>query len=531
MNITTEMKRNLSLPTRRRVLKKMPTALSKGLQQAVLLAMVPTAATAQERPNVIFIVADDLGYGDLSCYGATRVQTPHVDGLAARGVRFTDAHACASTSTPSRYGLLTGEYPFRRKGTDVAAGNAGMIIRPEQFTLADVFRQAGYRTAAIGKWHLGLGSKTAAQDWNGVLDESPADIGFDESYIMAATADRVPCVFIENGRVANYDASAPIEVSYQANFAGEPTGEGNPELLTKLRSSHGHNMSIVNGIGRIGYMRGGGKALWQDENIADSIVAHSIRFIEQSAGRPFFLYLCTNDIHVPRYPHDRFRGKNEMGLRGDAIMQFDWTVGEIVSALRRMGIEENTLVVLTSDNGPVLDDGYDDHAVELAGDHRPGGPFRGGKYSAFEAGSAVPFIVSWPGHTAAGRESDALLALTDGVASMAALIGVGMPDGAAPDSRNCLATWLGRSRESCPYVVSMAANRSLTLRTKRWKYIEPSDGAPMIPWGPKIETGYRNTPQLFDMKKDVGETRDVSKQKPRVLRKLRKIIYNENKRK
>ena len=518
------MKRNLSLPARRRVLKKMPTALSKGLQQVVLLAMIPTAATAQERPNVIFIVADDLGYGDLSCYGATRVQTPHVDGLAARGVRFTNAHACASTSTPSRYGLLTGEYPFRRKGTDVAAGNAGMIIRPEQFTLADVFRQAGYRTAAIGKWHLGLGSKTATQDWNGVLDESPADIGFDESYIMAATADRVPCVFIENGRVANYDASAPIEVSYQENFPGEPTGERNPELLTKLRSSHGHNMSIVNGIGRIGYMRGGGKALWQDENIADSIVAHSVRFIEQSAGRPFFLYLCTNDIHVPRYPHDRFRGKNEMGLRGDAIMQFDWTVGEILSALQRMGIEENTLVVLTSDNGSVLDDGYDDHAVELAGDHRPGGPFRGGKYSAFEAGSAIPFIVSWPGHAAVGRESDALLALTDGVASMAALISVSVPDGAAPDSRNCLATWLGRSKESCPYVVSMAANRSLTLRTKRWKYIEPSDGRPMIPWGPKIETGYLKTPQIFDIKTDIGETKDVSKKKPRVLRKLKRML-------
>ena len=518
------MKRILPLPAGERAFQKSPSALPIGLQQMALLAMVPTAATAQERPNVIFIVADDLGYGDLSCYGASKVQTPCVDGLAARGVRFTDAHACASTSTPSRYGLLTGEYPFRRKGTDVAAGNAGMIIRPEQFTLADVFRQAGYRTAAIGKWHLGLGSKTAAQDWNGLLDETPADIGFDESYIMAATADRVPCVFIENGRVANYDASAPIEVSYQQNFPNEPTGAQNPELLTKLRPSHGHSMSIVNGISRIGYMRGGGKALWQDENIADSIVAHAVRFIEQSAGSPFFLYLCTNDIHVPRYPHDRFRGKNEMGLRGDAIVQFDWTVGEIVAVLREKGIEDNTLVVLTSDNGPVLDDGYDDHAVELAGDHRPGGPFRGGKYSAFEAGSAVPFIVCWPGRIAGGQESDALLALTDGVASMASLVGVSLPEGAAPDSRNSLATWLGQSKESCPYVVSMAANRSLTLRTKRWKYMEPSDGKPIIPWGPKIETGYLKTPQLFDIKKDIGETKDVSRKKPRVLLRLQHVL-------
>ena len=199
-------------------------------------------------------------------------------------------------------------------------------------------------------------------------------------------------------------------------------------------------------------------------------------------------------------------------------------MGEIIAVLREKGIEDKTLIVLTSDNGPVLDDGYDDHAVELAGDHRPGGPFRGGKYSAFEAGSAVPFIVSWPGRIAGGQESDALLALTDGVASMASLVGVSLPEGAAPDSRNSLATWLGRSKESCPYVVSMAANRSLTLRTKRWKYMEPSDGKPIIPWGPKIETGYLKTPQLFDIKKDIGETKDVSRKKPRVLLRLQHVL-------
>ena len=327
----------------------------------LLPVLAAAAAAAQpvhvDKPNIIVIVADDLGYGDLSCYGATRVHTPAVDSLAARGVRMTNMHACASTSTPSRYALLTGQYPFRRPGTDVAAGNAGMIIKPEQTTVADLMHRAGYFTAAIGKWHLGLGRQTAQQDWNGTIDQTPRDLGFDYHYIMAATADRVPCVYIEDGRVANYDPSAPISVSYRQNFVGEPTGRDNPELLTKLKPSHGHDMSIVNGISRIGYMKGGGRALWQDESIADSIVSHAIGFIDSHRSAPFFMYLCTNDVHVPRMPNERFRGKSPMGLRGEAILQFDWTVAQITKALRERGLDENTLLIITSDNGPVLDDG------------------------------------------------------------------------------------------------------------------------------------------------------------------------------
>ena len=506
----------------------------------LILATVPLAAmgsmaqkAGSATPNVILLVADDLGYGDLSCYGATRVETPNVDALARGGICFTDVHACASTSTPSRYGLLTGEYPFRRTGTDVAAGNAAMIIRPEQYTIADMFRSAGYRTAAIGKWHLGLGSTTAEQDWNGQLDEHPADIGFDYSYIMAATADRVPCVFIENGHVANYDPSAPISVSYIHNFEGEPTARTNPELLSKLRSSHGHDQSIVNGIGRIGYMKGGGKALWQDENIADSILSHAVAFIKgekgQDSDKPFFIYLCTNDVHVPRYPHQRFRGKSPMGLRGEAILQFDWTVGELMRALREAGLEDNTLIILTSDNGPVLDDGYDDQALKLAGTHRAGGPFRGAKYSAYEAGNAVPFIVSWQGHVARGQKSDALLSLNDIFRSLSTLIGQEIPDAAAPDSRDMLRTLLGKSRKSVPYLLTMPNNRSINLRTKNWKYIEPSDGKPMITWGPRIETGYKSVPQLYDMTRSRYEATDVASQHPELVSEFQDIIDRERK--
>lgn len=471
-------------------------------------ACASALAQTTDRPNVILLVADDLGYGDLSCYGATMVETPNVDNLAANGVRFTDCHAVASTSTPSRYSLLTGEYCFRRPGTDIAAGNAGMIIRPHQYTMADMFHSAGYKTAAIGKWHLGLGLETGQQDWNGELDATPKDLGFDYHYLMAATSDRVPCVFIENGRIANYDPDAPVYVSYQKNFDGEPTGASNPELLTKLKPSHGHNQSIVNGISRIGYMKGGGKALWKDENLADSIIAHSVKFIEENKDNPFFMYLCTNDVHVPRYPHDRFRNKNAMGLRGDAIVQFDYTVGQIYQTLEKLGLAENTLLVITSDNGPVLDDGYIDQAKEKVGTHKPGGPWRGGKYSAFEAGTAVPFIVHWPARIKSGKTSGALISHIDNLATFAEIAGVQIPAGAAYDSQSHVGTWTGEDENDREYVVEMSQARSLGLRTSRWKYIEPSNGnATQGQTG--IETGYKSTPQLYDISASRYETTDV----------------------
>ena len=239
-------------------MKIIPWLLCYGVGPSLL---VPCQAAAErradaERPNVVLIVADDLGYGDLSCYGAHRVSTPHVDQLAACGLRFTDAHSVAATSTPSRYSLLTGHYSWRRNDTGIATGDAGMVIRPEQATVADLFHEAGYMTGAVGKWHLGLGDKTGTQDWNGRVTPGPEDIGFDYSYLMAATGDRVPCVWMENQRVANYDPSAPISVSYRKPFPGEPLGKDHPELLTKLKPSpnHGRDMAIVNGISRIGYM-------------------------------------------------------------------------------------------------------------------------------------------------------------------------------------------------------------------------------------------------------------------------------------
>lgn len=492
--------------------------------------LLPPALQAQQKrtvpgkelPNVIFIYADDLGYGDLECYGATRVQTPNVNRLANEGIRFTQAHATASTSTPSRYAMLTGEYAWRRPDTDIAAGNAKMIIRPEQFTMADLFKAAGYSTAAIGKWHLGLGDKTGEQDWNAPLPAALGDLGFDYHYIMAATADRVPCVFIENGQVANYDPSAPIEVSYQANFPGEPTGKDNPELLYNLKPSFGHDKSIVNGISRIGYMKGGGKALWKDENIADSILVHAQGFIQANKDKPFFMYFATNDVHVPRFPHERFRGKNPMGLRGDAIVQFDWTVGQLLKTLDDLGIADNTIIILSSDNGPVVDDGYADEAVAKLGNHRPTGPLRGNKYSAFEGGTRIPAIVRWPKEIHKAAVSDALVSQIDWFASFASLLQVRLPKGAAIDSRNHLDTWLGKDNADRPWVIEQALNHALSVRTKEWKYIEPSRGEAIME-RESVETGYLMEPQLYHVASDY-EQKNVAKENLEIVYELQSIL-------
>lgn len=483
-------------------------------------------SSRKEFPNVLIIYADDLGYGDLSCYGATRVSTPHIDTLAGEGVRFTNAHAVAATSTPSRYSLLTGEYAWRRKDTDIATGDAGMIIKPGQFTLADLFKSKGYRTAAIGKWHLGLGDTTGNQDWNAPLPSSLGDLGFDYHYIMAATADRVPCVFIEDGHVANYDPSAPIYVSYKQNFEGEPTGKDNPELLYNLKPSHGHDQSIVNGISRIGYMKGGGKALWKDENIADSITTHAIEFIRRQKDKPFFMYFATNDVHVPRFPHERFRGKSPMGLRGEAIMQFDDTVGRLLKALDEMGLTDNTLIILSSDNGPVVDDGYQDRATELLGKHRPAGPFRGTKYSAFEGGTLVPFIVKWTNHVKAGMVNNELLSQIDVMASLNELIGGRMPQNAAPDSQQRLQTLLGNEGYSRPYVIEQSWSHALCVKTKDWKFIEATDGPTSISWCPGVETGNSLLPQLYEVKQ-VYENRNVANQHPEIVKEMEEILHRE----
>ncbi len=361
----------------------------------VCWASIYTGAGADpvvEAPNIVLIYADDIGYGDLAVYGGTGARTPNSDRLACEGIRFTAAYSSSATCTPSRFSMLTGQYAFRKKGTGVLPGDAAMIIEPGRRTLAQGLKDAGYSTGVIGKWHLGLGDGKSELDWNKEINATPLDIGFDYSFIMAATGDRVPTVYVENRKVVGLDPNDPIRVNYKQNFAGEPTGTTQRASL-KMDWSDGHNNSIVNGIGRIGFQTGGKSAHWIDEEMAEVFTGRAVRFIEEQKNKPFFLYFATHDIHVPRVPHPRFAGRTSMGPRGDALVQFDWSVGEILAALDRLKLTGNTIVILTSDNGPVIDDGYRDFAVEKLGAHKPAGVFRGGKYSLFEGGTRVPFIL------------------------------------------------------------------------------------------------------------------------------------------
>ena len=480
---------------------------------AVLLTL-GDPGSAQTRPNVLIIYTDDLGYGDTSAYGSTAIKTPNIDKLAREGLRFTDAHSEAATCTPSRFALLTGEYAFRKPGRGVLPGNAALIIEPGRTTLPSIFVKAGYAAGAVGKWHLGLGPE-GGPDWNKEIVPSPNSIGFTYSFIMAATGDRVPTVFVENGRVVNLDPADPVFVSYTNPVGDWPTGKDHPELL-QMQSSHGHDQTIVNGIGRIGYMTGGKTALWKDEDMADVFTGKAFEFIEKHKEGPFFLYFATHDPHVPRVPHPRFVGKSGMGPRGDAIVEADWSVGRIIETLDHLSLTSNTLVIFSSDNGPVVDDGYKDDATEKLGNHRPSGPFRGGKYSTFEAGTRVPFIVRWPGHVKAGV-SDALVSQVDFLASFAAFTNQKLDADAGPDSVDTMAAFLGQSKHGRDSVIEEAGG--LALRRGQWKYIEPNTRQA---FNANTNTELGNSPeaQLYDLSKDPGEQRNLAAAMPDKVREL-----------
>jgi arylsulfatase A-like enzyme len=483
-----------------------------------LLAFAASAARAVDRPNIVLIYADDLGYGDVSCYGATKITTPNIDRVAQAGRRFTAAYATSATCTPSRFALLTGQYPWRRSDAKILPGDARALIKAGRVTLPAVLQKAGYTTAVVGKWHLGLGDEKL--DWNGDIKPGPLEIGFSTCFLLPATGDRVPCVYVQDHRVVGLDPSDPIAVSYGKPIGNEPTGKDHPELL-KYQPSHGHDQTIVNGISRIGYMSGGKAARWVDEDLADVLTSRATQFIEQNKSRPFFLYFATHDIHVPRMPNSRFVGKSGLGRRGDATLQLDWCVGQVMATLDRLGLAENTLVIVSSDNGPVVDDGYRDGAIENLNGHTPAGPLRGGKYSAFEAGTRVPLIVRWPGQVKPGV-SAALFSHVDFLASFAALVGQPVPAD-APDTRNALPTLLGRDDRGRDHVIEHAANGRLSVATAHWKYIEPGPGPARTP-GPQIETGYSTTPQLSDLTKDIGEQRNVAAENPQVVEEMKALL-------
>lgn len=481
----------------------------------VMLVNNLQAGQPEKKPNVVVIIADDLGFGDISAYGATEIQTPNIDRLANEGLRFRNGYAASATSTPSRFSLLTGCYPWR-EGAQVLAGNAPlMIIRGDMPALPKMLKEAGYTTGAVGKWHLGMGKGNV--DWNKEIAPGAREVGFDYSFITAATNDRVPTVYVENGRVVNLDPSDPIEVSYQKNFPGEPTGRSNPELL-KIHPSHGHDHSITNGISRIGYMKGGKAALWVDEDMADTFLDKATSFVKENQDKPFFLYYALHQPHVPRVPNARFAGKSSLGPRGDAILEADWCVGEFLKTLDGLGLSENTIVIFTSDNGPVLDDGYKDQAIEKLGNHKPAGTLRGGKYSSYDGGTHVAFMVRWPGHIKQG-ESEALVCQMDLYASFAAMLGL---ENKTLDGENVIGALLGKSKKGRDRLLLEATGDNVLLREGDWIYIPP-----MVHLGycvPPTEPGRMKIPQLFNVKKDIGQKKNVAEKYPAKVEKMSKKI-------
>jgi arylsulfatase A len=477
------------------------------------------AAMAAEMPNIIVIMADDLGYGDVSCYGAKAVSTPAIDRLASEGLRFTSGYCSASTCTPTRFSLLTGTYAFRQKGTGIAPPNGPAIIQPGAETLPAVLKRAGYATAVIGKWHLGLGDP--APDWNGELKPGPLDIGFDHCFLLPTTNDRVPQVFVEDRRVKNLDPADPLWVGNMKPSEDHPTGLTHRDSL-KMDWSHGHNQTIHNGISRIGFYTGGHQARFRDEDLADAWVRQSNRWIEAHQDRPFFLFFASQDIHVPRIAHERFQGKTSLGPRGDCIVQLDWCVGELMKTLERLGLAEKTLVVFCSDNGPVLDDGYKDDAVEKLGDHEPAGPFRGGKYSVWEGGTRTPFITRWKGRIVPGV-SDEVVSTIDLAASLAALTGQALAADACLDSLNVLEALLGQPGAKGRDHLLQQDNGSgnFGLRAGPWKLVRLKQrGRPQATVSRAQAPLPAAAHSLYRLSDDPGEQHDVSATHPDVVRRL-----------
>ena len=479
---------------------------------------------ASEKPNVVIIYGDDVGFGDVGVYGSEKIPTPHIDALAANGLRFTDAHCSAATCSPSRFSMLTGIYGFRTN-VRILAPNAPLAIPVDTYTLADLFKEAGYQTAVIGKWHLGLGSRDAPADWNGLVKPGPLEIGFDYSFLLPSTNDRVPCVYLENYMVVNRDPNDPIFVGFspeEVNRPGSssyPNGLENRQAMTYYQSSHGHNDSVINGIGRIGFMSGGKAALWDDETMADVFVDKARDYIRTNKNAPFFLFFSSQDIHVPRAPHPRFQEKTKLGYRGDAMVQFDWCVGQIIAALKTSDILENTIVIFSSDNGPTYDDGYFDGSTVKTSKadndqgHYAAGPFRGGKYQIYEGGTRVPLIISWPNIIVPGS-TNALVNQIDFMHSFATFLDLDLPKDAALDSRNTIDAFFGKSDQGLPYMLEEAVN-AVAIRKDKWKYIEFH------------ASKYRPNPgpaELYDLSADIAEVNNVIAEHPQVAKSLRKQL-------
>jgi len=403
-------------------------------------------------PNVIIIYTDDLGYGDLSCYGAIKLKTPNIDKLASQGVMFTDAHSASAVCTPSRYALLTGQYPFRRNLFHPVFHKVGLVIDTAQSTIADIMKKADYSTACIGKWHLGFGEDTP--DWNGILKPGPLELGFDYYYGIPVVNSHPPFVYVENYRVVGLDPDDPFVFNGERAETKEFPAKRGMNAIGGAKAAH---------------------ALYDDEMVGTQLTRKAIEWINDNKNGPFFLYFSTTNIHHPFTPHPRFKGTSECGEYGDFVHELDWMVGEIMQTLDKLMISDNTLVVFTSDNGGMLN--LSGQKAWESG-HRLNGQLFGFKFDAWEGGHRIPFIARWPGKIKAGSVSDQLICNVDMLATLAELTGYKLKESEGPDSYNILPALMGNNKDPIrDHIVLAAKDKShLTLRLKEWVYIGAQGG-------------------------------------------------------
>jgi arylsulfatase A-like enzyme len=484
----------------------------------IKVARTPPASS--NRPNVIVIFADDLGYGDLSCYGATKVDTPNIDRLASEGRRFTDAHSASAVCTPSRYSLLTGEYAFRKEMWKPAFLQTGLLVDTQQLTLASLMKQSGYATACIGKWHLGFGEEEP--NWNGELKPGPLELGFDYYFGVPVLNSHPPFVYVENHRVVGLDPADPFVVGERA------TTKSYPEKMQ------------LDGIG-------GAKAahaLYEDEKVATTLTEKAVNWIRRQKRGPFFLYLATTNIHHPFTPHPRFKGSSEAGRYGDFVHELDWVVGQVLKTLDEQGLADNTLVIRTSDNGGMLNLGGQD---AWAAGHRLNGDLLGFKFGAWEGGHRIPFLARWPGEIKAGSTSEQLICNVDMLATFASLTGVELERGQGPDSFDVLPALLVEPTQPIRDHVVLAPRGAthLAVRQGKWIYIgargaggfsgikrgQHAFGGPEALAFTKQQNSditpggefKKNAPpaQLYDLDADLSQTTNLYDQHPEIVAQLK----------
>ncbi|MCG6158010.1 sulfatase family protein [Rubinisphaera margarita] len=505
-----------------------------GLVIASTVAITSAPAFADRGPNVVLIFADDLGYGDLGCYGATKVQTPNIDRLASEGRRFTDAHSVSAVCTPSRYALLTGEYPLRANGGRGIWGPApvtsSLLIDTEKLTIADVFKMNGYETAVLGKWHLGF--KDGSNDWREPLRPGPQDLGFDYYFGMPVVNSAPPYVYVENDRVVGSDPDDPLV--HRPGNAKEvtPITPIPPEAAQRSRNQFGGAVEA--------HQR------FNDYEVGTTFAKKAVEWIEERKEKPFFLYLATTNIHHPFTPAKRFQGTSQCGLYGDFIHELDWIVGEVLACLEDNGLTENTLVIFTSDNGGMFNHGG--QAAFKAG-HRQNGDLLGFKFGVWEGGHRVPFIVRWPGKVKAGTTSHELIGHVDLLATFAAVTEQELNDDQLADSVNMLPAFLGEPETPIRDHLVLAPHKGthLSIRNGKWMFIprqgsggfsgrKPGDhtfaGPPAVSFvgsvNSDIEDGRIKTDappaQLYDLAADPGQSENLFNAYPEVVKELSSLL-------